>query len=211
MSLHPNILTTRQRRALHLLAPELTTAGFYLAGGTCLAIRLGHRRSMDLDWFTGTAFDDPLLLARRLQRAGVPFVIDRIDAGSLLGRVAGVRVSLLEYSYPMLEPLTVWPTGKCRLAALPDLAAMKLSAIAQRGSKKDFVDLHTLILRRLSLNQMLAWYRRKYGVKDTAHVRYSLLYFDDANTERMPRMLAKADWRSIRRTIQLWVKASSWK
>jgi hypothetical protein len=210
MSLHPEILTARQQRVLNQLAPALSAAGFYLAGGTCLAIRLGHRRSLDLDWFTSSPFESPLRFARRLQQSGVPFTTDRIDAGSLLGRVSNVRVSLLEYPYPILKPATFWPAAKCRLAAIPDLATMKLSAIAQRGSKKDFVDIYALTLRRLPLRKMLGWYQQKYSVSDTAHLRYSLLYFGDAETERMPQMLAKADWRTVKRSIQAWVHAGGW-
>jgi hypothetical protein len=84
---------------------------------------------------------------------------------------------------------------------------MKLSAIAQRGSRKDFVALYALGRSGLSLQDMLGWYRQKFDVEDIGHLLYALLYLDDADAERMPRMLWKADWKEIKRTIAGWVRA----
>jgi nucleotidyltransferase AbiEii toxin of type IV toxin-antitoxin system len=206
MRLHPDILTSRQRRVIRWLGPLLTFDGFYLAGGTCVAIRLGHRRSVDLDWFLPSRFQAPHRLEERLRQAGIAFQIERIERGTLLGRVSGVRVSLLEYTYPILSPPTKWNHGPCRLASVPDLAAMKLSAIAQRGSKKDFVDLHALIGQGISLPRMLAWYQQKYRATDTSHVVYSLLYFADADAQRMPHMRTETNWRAVKHRIRQWVQ-----
>src|SRR4029077_4097628 len=96
-----------------------------------LALRLGHRRSVDLDWFAGEPLGDPLLLARRLQDAGIKFRTEQALAGTLHGTVSWVRVSLLEYRYPLLKPLVPVRSFGCTLASLEDLAAMKLSAVAQ--------------------------------------------------------------------------------
>jgi hypothetical protein len=117
-----------------------------------------------------------------------------------------VRVSFLEYRYPLLRPLISWPEFECLIASPEDLACMKLSALAQRGSKKDFVDIYALGLRYQSLQDMLRLYQQKYSVKDTAHVLYSLAYFHDADKERMPRMLWETGWRTIKKTIQGWVR-----
>jgi len=82
---------------------------------------------------------------------------------------------------------------------------MKLAAIAQRGSKKDFVDIYALGLKHKPLVDMIALYQEKYSVRDTAHLFYSLTYFDDANTERIPTMLWDSDWREVKATILRWV------
>jgi hypothetical protein len=126
----------------------------------------------------------------------------RTDEGTLYARISGIQVSWLEYRYPLLGPPERLPAFQCELAALPDLAAMKLSAIAQRGAKKDFVDLYALFSRRISLRQMLAWYRKKFNVQDTAHLLYSLTYFEDADRERLPRMLRPMKWKAIKNAIQ---------
>ncbi len=88
---------------------------------------------------------------------------------------------------------------------MEDLAAMKLSAVADRGAKKDFVDLYVLASQRLPLRQMLNGYQRKFSATDTVHVLYSLTYFDDADRARMPRMLWDIDWRAIKKAVRRWV------
>ena len=83
---------------------------------------------------------------------------------------------------------------------------MKLAAVTQRGSKKDFVDLYALVGRSSSFGQMLDWYREKYSIHDFAHVLYSLTYFDDADRERMPTMLWKVNWPTVKDSIRSWVR-----
>lgn len=207
VNLHGEILTERQRKVLRLLGPKSAADGFYLAGGTAIALHLGHRRSVDLDWFLERRIPDPLRLSEEIRDGGIPFVTGQVSRGTLYGTVYGVRVSFLEFRYRMLDPLVAWRDFGCRLAGLRDLACMKLSAIAQRGSKKDFVDLFALGRNGFSLPDMLEWYRVKFGVEDIGHVRYALAYFDDADVERMPRMIWKVDWKEIKRTVTAWVRA----
>jgi hypothetical protein len=207
MSFHPEILTEKQRKALRILGPRTAENGFYLAGGTAIALHLGHRRSVDFDWFLEGTLGDPLRLAGELRDGGIPFETGQVDKGTLYGTVYGVRVSFLQFKYQMLDPLLPWEELGCRLAGLRDLSCMKLSAIAQRGSRKDFVDLYALGRSGLSLQDMLDWYRHKFRVEDIGHLLYALLYFDDADAERMPRMLCKVDWKEIKKTIGGWVRA----
>jgi len=88
------------------------------------------------------------------------------------------------------------------LASLPDLACMKLSAIVQRGSKKDFIDIFALEEKKFPLKKMLSYYQKKFGLKDIGNILYALSYFDDADKERMPNMLWKTDWNTIKRTVK---------
>lgn len=83
---------------------------------------------------------------------------------------------------------------------------MKLLAVSQRGAKKDFVDLYALGQSSCSLRQMLRWYKKKFAVEDIAHVLRSLVYFDDADKERMPKMLWDVSWRTVKKTIQGWLR-----
>ena len=126
---------------LSQLGPIMATQQFYLGGGTALAIHLGHRRSVDFDWFTQGRIADPLRLAQDLNDQGVVFVMRSMERGTLHGSVSGVQVSFLEYRYALLQPLMAWPMFGCALASPEDLACMKLSGLAQRGAKKDFVDI----------------------------------------------------------------------
>jgi hypothetical protein len=83
---------------------------------------------------------------------------------------------------------------------------MKLSAVAQRGSKKDFVDLYILGLRHRPLDELLTLYQKRFAVGDIGHVLYGLSYFDDADQEPMPRLKGDLAWETVKVTIQNWVK-----
>jgi hypothetical protein len=207
MSWHPEILGRRQERVLAQIGPVLSRRGFYLVGGTAVALHLGHRRSVDFDWFTPERFD-PVAIAQELREEGIAFVTDSVATGTLHGSFRGVRVSLLRHGYPLLASLRTWPGG-IRIAARADLAAMKLLAVAQRGSKKDFVDIYALGRRTDSLRQMLRWYQQKFAIEDIAHLLRSLAYFDDAEPERLPRMLWPLRWREMKDTIREWVRTAS--
>ena len=99
-----------------------------------------------------------------------------------------------------------WPALRCRLASLADLAAMKTSAVSSRGAKKDFVDIFALVQSGFSLAQIIASFQQKYAIEDTYHVRKSLTFFDDAEKDRIPRMIWDADWNKIKESICQWVK-----
>ena len=206
MSWHPECLEAEQRTVLGQLGTHMTRREFYLAGGTAVALRLGHRRSLDLDWFTGVRIAEPLRLAAQMRDEGFAFETAQVDRGTLHGAISGVRLSLLEYRYPLLQPSDVWPECGCVVASLDDLSSMKLSAIAQRGSRKDFFDLYALGSRHRSLARMLELYTRKFSIEDIAHVLYGLSYFDDADREPMPNMLWEIDWESAKQAIQGWVR-----
>jgi hypothetical protein len=206
MKIHADILTAVQKKALQRLGPFALREGFYLGGGTAVALQLGHRRSVDFDWFTSAHLADSLRLAASLRQEKIPFTTGQVERGTLHGSVYRVRVSFFDYAYPLLKPAFHWKEYSCPLASLADLACMKLAAIAQRGSKKDFIDIYALGRERYSLEDMLTWYRTRYDVADIGHVLYGLSYFDEAEKERMPFMRWDVDWKDIRKTIQAWVK-----
>lgn len=218
MNLREEVLPEEQREVLRQLGPVAHALGFYLAGGTAAAIHLGHRQSLDLDWLTRHTIADPLELARDVQGRGVDLRVSSADRRTLHGAVSGVRVSFLESRYPLLRPPVACPEFGCELAALEDLAALKLLAVAQRGTKKDFVDVYAICRHGLSLGVMLECYRQKYAVDDIARVVFSLCYFDDAEPAPMPKMLVDTTWVEVKQSLQQWVKslasdsrvASSW-
>ena len=202
-------LQKKQLNVLRLLGPQMSAGGFYLAGGTALAIHLAHRISVDLDWFTQRPFADGMLLAQAIRASNVDLEIEQVSPGTLHGEIQGVRVIFLHYQYPMLQPVKIWDETNCPLASLEDLACMKLSALAQRGARKDFCDLYALGKKAFSLQDMLGFYRKKFNIPDIGSVLYGLVYFDDAESERMPRMLWDVNWREIKNTILGWVKGIS--
>lgn len=199
-------LGKKQIASLKQLANFTREEGFYLAGGTALSLYFGHRKSVDLDWFSSGKMGDALLFAQKTQDAGIRFEVESASAGTLHGSVNAVRVTFLEYHYPLLSPLQAISSPPFWIASLDDLACMKLSAITQRGARKDFCDIYALGVRHRPLHEMLELYRRKFQIKDIAHVLYGLNYFDDAEKERMPVMLWKVNWQTIKKTIQSWLK-----
>ena len=201
MRIRKDVLSQAQARTLGRLAPLMAERSFYLAGGTGLALQIGHRRSVDLDWFTEAPLGDPLGLARELQEAGAPLRVTSAERGTLHGTVFKVRVSVFEYRYPLLRPLVRCREPSLRLASLEDIACMKLAAVAQRGSRKDFVDVYALG-RTMPLARMLALYGRKYGIRDLGHLLFALTYFDDAERERMPALLRPWEWATIEESIR---------
>jgi Nucleotidyl transferase AbiEii toxin, Type IV TA system len=205
MKFYPKILGPSQVLALRALAPALRTTDFYLAGGTALALQLGHRRSVDLDWFTASLFVNPKRFADQLAKE-LDFRTDQIDEGTLLGRISRTRMSFLEQRSPFLGPLVHCPALNCELASLADLAAMKINAIGGRGAKKDFVDIFALGQRGIALSQMISWFVEKFGVRNTYHTINSLSYFEDADKQPMPPLLWSMNWRSVKKTIREWVK-----
>ena len=207
MNWHGEVLAAEQRPVLRQLGPVAQALRFYLGGGTAVAIHLGHRQSLDLDWFTGQTIDDPSALAQEIQDRGVDLSVTSTNRRTLHGVVRGVRVSLLESRYAQLSSPMVWPDFGCAIAALDDLAAMKLLAVAQRGSKKDFLDVYALARHGLSLESMLEWYRRKFSVDDIGRVLYSLCYFDDAEAAPMPMMLTPTTWEEVKQSLRQWVKS----
>lgn len=199
-------LSPKQINVLRQLGPIARKYDFYLAGGTAISIYLGHRISVDLDWFTQNEMKDALVFAENLRRAKLDFTTEQTAPGTLHGSITNVRVSFLEFRYPLVEPLTIWKEMNCGLASLDDLACMKLSAIAQRGARKDFCDIYALGLKHRTLHEMLALYQQKFSVQDISPVLYGLAYFDDAESERMPPMLWNVSWNEIRKAISDWVK-----
>jgi predicted nucleotidyltransferase component of viral defense system len=178
---------------------------FYLAGGTAVALYLGHRVSVDLDFFGPNPFDSSQLAAN-LADLG-QFSLDRLANDTLLGELQGVKISFFRYRYPLIgEPTTALGA---RIASLQDLAAMKLDAISRRGTRRDFVDLYFIAKSGLPMADALQYYRQKFaGLNvNVIHVIKSLVYFADAEKDPMPVMLVKWSWDEVKRFFQREAKA----
>ncbi len=204
--LHWEALEPEAREAFGIVSRALADGTYYLAGGTALALMEGHRVSVDLDIFTERMPDAEQVLDRL--RAQVPELsVTSLEAGTVYVDVLGVQVSVIEYRYPLLGPTVA--TDALALADRDDIAAMKLSAIASRGSRKDFVDLWVLTTRHRPLDEYLALYQEKFEARDVGHVIRSLIHFDDAEREPPLRLLIDIDWEELktdfkRRVEDLW-------
>lgn len=205
-AVHLDMLPPALRKVLASIGPLCTAAGFYLAGGTGLALWLGHRRSEDAYWFRTAGFDDPLGFRARLEDVAGTVDVVGSAPGTLHCSVAGVRVSFFHYPYrPLHEPVEVEQL-RIRVACLADIAAMKLAAVAQRGSRKDFVDVHTLCREYRPLPVLLEMYRQRFGVADVQHVLIGLTYFVDADHDPDVDTTQRIRWRQVKKDLTRWVR-----
>src|SRR3989344_8582890 len=183
-------------RAIQLVSGVSEIKKAYLAGGTALALQIGHRISVDLDLFTKDEFNEAQLIAKL---ANLPeFAQDGTAKWTVWGKIGETKFSMFYYKYPLLEK-TVQFEG-VQLASLSDIAAMKIHAIEDRGTRRDFVDVYFLS-KKYSLEEMLNFYQKKYAVLED-HL-YSILraldYFEDAEQEsQMPQMLTTVNWEEVK-------------
>lgn len=182
-----------------MAVPELE--GFNLAGGTSLALQIGHRVSVDLDLFGARPFERDEILGL-VEDIGEYRVIHQTK-NILVLNIEGVKVDFVNYKYPLIRE--VKREMGIRLLDLPDIGAMKLGAITGRGRKRDFTDLFFL-LKRYSLEELLGFYNEKFKDGSEFLVTRSLTYFEDAETDETQQLFQKADWPLVKKTIQDEVK-----
>ncbi|RIH63250.1 hypothetical protein D1164_20575 [Mariniphaga sediminis] len=183
---------------LKQLQNEDILAEMRLVGGTSLALQIGHRISVDLDLF-GTLKGDSISLNKMLTTLKKTESLQQTENIHIYN-INNIKVDIVNYPYPWLKsPLM---QDGITLGAIEDIAAMKLSAITGRGSKKDFIDLH-FILERYTLGELITFYKQKYSNGSIFQVLRSLAYFDDAEEEPMPRMLVNTDWEEVKKTISI--------
>lgn len=169
---------------------------FFLVGRTSLALQIGHRISIDLDLF---AFSDmevtPIL--DYIDHLGEIRVINQTPKILNLF-IDDIKVDFVSYRYNFIEaPILI---DDLKLGSIKDIAAMKLSAITGRGSRKDFIDLY-FILQNFSLPQIFEFYNTKFPDGTDFLVFKSLTYFDDAEIEPMPKMIIPIEWEAIKNKI----------
>lgn len=173
-------------------------SGFYLAGGTSLALQIGHRGSVDLDLFGNRPFEAPEILEELSGLA--PLSVMSQSKNILVLNVQEVKVDFVNYRYPILEKPVV--AEGVRMLSLADIGAMKLAAIAGRGRKRDYYDLHFL-LRRFSLDDLMSFYLKKFDDGSEFMVARSMVYFDDADQDEDIKLLGrKVKWETVKKSIQ---------
>lgn len=182
--------------AIQLVSKLPTIQKAYLAGGTALALQIGHRISVDLDFFISEKFDER---EATLELSTVEEFQKKSQAWqTVLGKVGKTEFSLFYYEYPVLKQ-TLSFEG-IHLLDKPDIAAMKIHALEERGTKRDFFDVFFLA-KEFTFEEMLGFYDQKYKVLNDhlyAIIR-SLSYFADAEAdEKSPRMLVDTPWEEVR-------------
>lgn len=168
---------------------------FYLSGGTALSLQLGHRESEDLDFFSEHSFD-PTLVQAELEKIGKIRDLELAE-NTLNGYMQDVKLQFLGYPYPLLEDLIDYKGIK--ISSILDIACTKLQTIGMRGSKKDFVDMDA-ILQKFTLTELFGKLETKYRDSEfnVPHILKSLVYFNDAEDQVMPRLHTAIEWDEVK-------------
>jgi predicted nucleotidyltransferase component of viral defense system len=207
--LHFNTVEPEILKLLRKLQDHEECQHFSLTGGTALSLHLGHRISIDLDLFTQDQFDSNVLFESfrnsDVFRDTVTNSSQTVNSLSMFIKteMGEVKVDFIRHHYPLLIPVQC--IDDIRIFSVQDIAAMKLNAIANRGSKKDFFDVHSL-LELFSLTELLAFFEEKYAQINSFTVLKSLTYFDDAEAEPEPLSLTGISWHEVKSTLNSLVK-----
>lgn len=186
--------------AVHSLLLELSSAtylsDFALAGGTSLALQIGHRKSIDLDFF---AFNEVNMseIALQLENSFSNITIRSTTPAFIFCTINGVKCDFVKHvKYKFINPLVNFEGIK--MYSKEDVAAMKLNAICGRGSKKDFYDIYSL-LQEYPLKQLLQFYDYKFQSDNSWMALRSLQYFEDAESQELPELIKEFPaWRVIK-------------
>ena len=199
VTFHNNAITESCRQAISILRKCDFISDFYLAGGTALALQIGHRISTDLDWFS---INNRLQQQQRnhiqeVLQSSENFEVVSEQDGLLFSRLNNTDTSFIHQHHPLLEP-TIEFEG-IKLASPIDIGLMKLAAIASRGTRRDFVDIYCL-REHIILGELLELVPKKYHDRPQmlSVVVRALAYFEDAEQQPMPKMLTPVAWEDVR-------------
>ncbi len=160
---------------IHKLMRDQQFKSFYLVGGTALALKLGHRESIDIDLFNTGDFDAVKLAAHLEKQYNA--LIRRQKSNYVSGSIFDVDFDLISHKYPAVKQIET--IQGIRMMSLEDIAAMKINAIVHSGQRiKDFIDIHYL-LQEFEYNDIMEFYCSKYPNVDRTQARNSLLYHND--------------------------------
>jgi len=197
--MHPKVLSPVAWKTIRRLVAGGWLDPWTLAGGTALALHLGHRYSEDLDFFRPEPFDPERLVADVANLGAVSIQSRSADTLHLI--IDGLRVSFLKAQEPLL--FSGEPYRGLTVADPRDIAVMKVIAIGGQGSRKDFVDLYFYLRAGGSLDGIFSLVRRRFSNIDfnEYHLLKSLVYFEDAESEPMLEMIRQVDWETIKGSL----------
>ena len=173
---------------------------FNLVGGTALALRYGHRLSVDLDLFATEPFDNNSIYNELIAHFPNYKVSTLQSKIGIFGFIDQVKVDLVQYyKFPLIEHVQV--VDGLRIVSDADIAAMKIFAIIQRAKKKDFFDI-SLLMDNYGLETIINWYQKKYSSNlMLISIPTALLYFDEAEQDEDPVLLTTKSWSKVKKNI----------
>ena len=178
--------------------PELQS--FNLVGGTALALKYGHRTSVDLDLFSTEKFEHQPIINALQETFGTLFTYEGgFSKWGIFCFIDAVKLDLVYYPHPMLYPFELWDT--IRMYDDRDLIAMEIQAMLGRGKKKDFWDIAEL-LEYYDLSQMIDFHKAKYPSQMLLiSIPQAIIYFKDADNSDEPISFKGQTWSGIKEII----------
>lgn len=201
---HFSALPSKTKKALDFLAGQkwLEKSEWYLAGGTALALQTGHRKSVDLDFFTQEKdFNNVTLLKHFTDDKNWKTTINK--EGTVYGELLGAKISFI--AYPFFIPKQKYiEYGAVKIIQPTDVAVMKIVAISQRGRKRDFFDLYWCAKNVEPLEKTIRRLKVQYPsvAHDYNHILKSLVYFADAENDPTPEITFKASWNEVKKFFE---------
>lgn len=200
--MHPEALTEEAKELLPLFK---NFSDFYLAGGTALALQLGHRISIDFDFFsTGKIAPDFLSKVERV--FGKKLSVSVNNAEELTFLAGSVKITFLHYPFPLLFSLLDFQS--LRLAAGREIAAMKAYTIGRRGNFKDYVDLYFVLAEKVdTLENIIQNAERKYGEVFNARLFLEqLVYLEDVEDTEILFLKGRAEREKLKKFFEKKIK-----
>lgn len=189
MKLYKEVLHSKSFSLLKKLIKDPTLKHFYLAGGTSLALQIGHRESIDLDFFSPLPFQSNLI-----DMLGVKYETIGVHNNSIEVIVDGTKVFFFYFAFERLRDLKV--IDGIRFSNPIDIGLMKLLAIQGRATKKDIIDLWFIDKEVLPLEDLLIIFNSFYPHERINSVESVKVLTDESmlNDQPMPKMLKPFDW-----------------
>lgn len=174
---------------------------FELVGGTALALKYGHRKSVDLDLFTTIAFENEIVIEALSKLYQHEFIVEGRPARfGLFAYIRNIKTDLVYHPHPLIRPTGVF--NGIRMFSTEDIIAMKIQAILGRGKKKDFWDIAEL-LKHYSVEEFIRFHQEKYSTQYLLiTVPQAMIYFADAEESEDPISLKGQTWESVKQQIR---------
>jgi len=209
--IYPDALPKIYGKVLGKLEELPIWENFYLAGGGGLALQINHRISLDFDLFSQSnrlTHIEREKLRKMFNGLGDTTIRTSKD-WTFEVILDGVLISFFYYDYPLVEPLRRF--NSIRIASLSDIALMKLAATVGRGSKKDFVDIYFILKEHIELEKLLLLSKKKFIEVPSFNIQamQALVYFEDAEQEKMPKMIREVNWNEVKDFLRKEVKTLS--
>ena len=198
-------LTTVEPEAFHLLQEIFSIPfirkNFALAGGTALALHIGHRNSIDLDIFSTENFDVAALEAEIIAIKNREIEITGKNKRMLFCYINSLKCDFVHEPAKLIS--TFIPIENSFLFSIEDIGAMKLHTICGRGKKKDFFDIYAL-LQLYEWKDLIKWFKIKYSETELYFLWRSIMYFEDAEADFEIKGYGNfnANWKEIKEFIK---------